>query len=331
MWICRSADPSSRSPRAVRTAPWLRPVGRSAEGLTLIELMLALLTASILLMGLGQVVGESLHSWSSARERNDLTRQARFAMDRMIAAVRGSERLILPLAENSATAYSESVRDVLAVLLDPTLDRDSDGFADADNDKDGLVDEDPGFDQTNDGASGIVGIDDDNDGLIDESSVGDDDEDEDQTGAKDEETLNGVDDDADGAVDEDLHADLNQDGAAGVLGVDDDGDALTDESSAGDDDEDEDDRGTVDEDWRDAVVYRLSGTTLLERFPNINPVDGSDYTESPIADNVSLLRVERLPSGPNDRAVLIDLTLELSGPLGATVSLNSRVRVGGAP
>ncbi len=297
------------------------------QGFTLVELLVAIAIGALLIGALSGVVGQGLRAWGAVRERTDLTQQARFAMDRMVAAVHGTRRLLRPLGENPATAYSESIRDVLAVTLDPTLDRDRDGFADADNDKDGAVDEDIPSDNTNDNEAGIVGIDDDNDGSVDESNKDDDDEDEDQTGNRDEETLNGLDDDGDGSIDEDLDADLNQDGEPGLAGVDDDGDGQIDESDVEDDDEDEDDRGTKDEDWLDPVVYFLSGTTLLERVPNLNPADGSDFTESPIADNVSQFRVERLAPGPNDRAVLLDITLELTGPNGTTMSLNSRVGV----
>ncbi|MBT8437148.1 MAG: hypothetical protein KJP11_07245, partial [Gammaproteobacteria bacterium] len=59
------------------------------------------------------------------------------------------------------------------------------------------------------------------------------------------------------------------------------------------------------------------------------PVDGRDYIESVIAENVTRFRVERLDNG--SVIDIIDLTLELTSPLtGDTVSLRSQVRVGGA-
>jgi type II secretory pathway pseudopilin PulG len=300
---------------------------RRARGFTLLEAVLAVAIAAILLGALAGVTGQSLQALALVREHAALNEDARFAMERMVAAVSGTSRLLLPLGENPATAWSESVRDVLAVTLDPGLDRDQDGFADADNDKDGLVDEDIGSDATGDGASGIVGIDDDNDGGVDESNVADDDEDEDQTGNRDEENLDWSDDDGDGAIDEDLDSDMNLDGAPGLLGIDDDEDGSTDEGDTRDDDED----GAYDEDPVDSVVFFLSGTTLVERLPNLDPSDGLDFTERPIAENVSLFRVERLAPGPNDRAVLVDITLQVASASGETVDLTTRVRVGGGP
>lgn len=299
-------------------SPWepARP-----RGFTLIELLVVLVVSALLIAGMSGVVGQALRVWSVVDGRVDLTREGRFALDRIVSAVNATTNLLIPRPEDPATGYSESVREVLAVTLDPTLDRDGDGFADADNDRDGSVDEDLDDDNTNDGRSGIFGIDDDNDGLIDEHSFRDDDED----GFQNEDRANGLDDDGDGAVDEDLDGDMNGDLDPGVSGVDDDGDGFTDEGSYEDDDED----GSTNEDWLDPVVYFLNGTTLMERIPNLDPVDGTDFSESVLAENVSRFRVERIPPTPNDRALLLSVTLELSGPEGQVVSFSSMVRVGG--
>ncbi|MDH3588288.1 MAG: prepilin-type N-terminal cleavage/methylation domain-containing protein [Gammaproteobacteria bacterium] len=330
-------------------------------GFTLLEVIVSLAIAALLLTALTNIVTGTLDIRDDTRARNEVTRELRFAMDRMVTAVRGSDRLLLPLAENPNTNWRESVREqsvppkppegasklataVLAITLDPMVDRDADGWADANNDKDFLdrnnngsrdadeperVDEDAGADLNNDIAAGILGIDDDGDGLVDESNKEDDDEDEDQTGNKDEDRFNGIDDDKDGAIDEDPGFDMNEDGQAGVSGVDDDGDTAIDESSKEDDDEDEDNSGAKDEDWFDSVVFFLSGTTLMERLPNLNPADGTDYAEYPIAENVTHFRVERVPDAGR-RAVLVDIALELSLPGGEPASVNTRVRVGGA-
>jgi type II secretory pathway pseudopilin PulG len=303
--------------------------GHSAQGFTLLEAVLALAIAAILLGALAGVTGESLRALALVREHETLNEDARFAMERMVTAVSGTSRLLLPLAENPATAWSESVRDVLAVALDPGLDRNLDGFADADNDRDGRSDEDPWVDFTDDGANGIVGIDDDGDGAVDEGGSGplgnyaDDDED----GSFNEDPVNGVDDDGDGIVDEDPDGDWNGDGAPGVAGVDDDADGSTDEGASRDDDED----GNNNEDSVEPVVFFLSGTTLVERQPNLDPADGLDFTERPIAENVGAFQVERLAPGPNDRAVLVEITLQLAAASGETVDLTTRVRVGGGP
>ncbi len=262
------------------------------------------------------------------REHAALTEDGRFAMERMVTAVRDTSRLLLPLAENPGTAWSESVRDVLAVALPPALDRDQDGFADADNDRDGRVDEDPGKNSTADGANGLVGIDDDGDGSVDEGGTdasgkySDDDED----GIFNEDPVNGLDDDGDGITDEDPGADSNGDSEPGLADVDDDVDGETDEGSQTDDDED----GSNNEDFFEPVAFFLSGSKLMERLPNIDPVDGNDFAERIIADNVSLFRVERLPT-PGGRAVLVDITLQVASAEGEAVALQTRVRVGGGP
>jgi type II secretory pathway pseudopilin PulG len=299
--------------------------GHSARGFTLLEAALALAIAAILFGALAGLTGQSLQALTLVREHEALNEDARFAMERMVAAVRGTSRLLLPLAENPATPHSEAVRDVLAVALPPALDRDQDGFADADNDRDGSGDEDPPGDTTRDDANGIVGIDD--DGDVDEGGTdgggtyGDDDED----GSFDEDPVNGFDDDGDGSVDEDPAGDWNGDGQPGIAGVDDDADGSIDEGTRSDDDED----GVVNDDSLDTLAFFLAGTTLVERLPNLDPTDGLDFSERPIAENVSDFRVERLAPGPNDRAVLVDITLQLATASGETVDLNTRVRVGG--
>ncbi len=276
------------------------------------------------MLSLAGVVRNALAVNDDSQERNRLARDGRFALSRIVRIVGTTRRLLVPLAEDAGTPYSESLIDpgMLAVSLPPEVDRDLNGIADADNDADGRVDEDWPRDATNDGKPGIIGIDDDNSGITDVSLAGSADDDE--TGLfADEDPVNGTDDDGDGTVDEDAPADMNGDGAPGVALVDDDGDGSVDEGSADDDDED----GTADEDWIDAVVYFLSGSQLLERFPNLDPTDGTDYTERILAENVSTFRIERLPRGTN-RAELVDITLELSTGE-SSVRFQQRVRVGG--
>lgn len=291
---------------------------RKSPGFTLIEILVALAAGALLLIAVGASVTGALDVWDATQERKELTREAHFAMDRMVAAVRATNLQMIPLPENPATPHTESIRDVLAVTMDPTLDRDRDGFFDVDNDRDGRLDEDPGGNLNADGDGGINGIDDDGDGTVDEGVGTDDDED----GASNEDPINGLDDDGDGAIDEDPGANVNGDGQPGIAGFDDDGDGSTDEGNGSDDDED----GTSNEDWLDFVVYFLSGTDLIERMPNPHPADGNDFTDSVLVENVSLFRVERIPSGTSAQRVLLDLTLELTAPSGTTVSVTSRVR-----
>lgn len=304
------------------------------NGLSLIELLIAVTIAGFLIVGMQGLVGIALDAESSTRARNDSLQQGRFAMQLMVKSVRMTRRLMIPLAENTKTVYSESERDVLAVTLDPTLDRNKDGWADANNDKDYLdinnngsrdsgeperIDEDLDNDITNDGESGIIGIDDDGDGSIDEGGGSDDDED----GVDNDDKQDGIDNDADGSIDEDTHKDMNEDGKSGIMGVDDDYDGSIDEDNNDDDDED----GFRGEDWLDPVVYFLNGTTLMQRVPNINPTDGTDYQENPIAENISAFNVIRIPHGSRG-TILVDITLEITSTDGEVVSFNTRVGVG---
>ena len=324
------------------------PNNKQQSGYTLIELLIALALSAILFTGLGSVVGQALDIHDTVREKNDLTQQARFAMQQMVHAVSRSPLLLLPLNDKPLTTdLTENIREetvppstpepgstlataVLAVTLDPAVDLDGDGTPDADNDADGRLDEDLPADMQNDFGAGIWQIDDDGDGNLDESSSEDDDE---YSFTADEDPINGIDDDGDSNVDEDAPSDMNDDGCPGYCGVDDDSDGLTDE---GGDNSDDDEDGQSDEDWYDPVVFYLAGDTLIQRTPvpwdeSANGfVSGRDFLEEPIAENVTHFRVERIPQN-GDRAVTVDLTLALTSPVtGETVSLNTRIRVGGA-
>lgn len=315
--------------------------GRSKyeAGFTIVELLMSLALAALLMTAMTGLIGGVLDSRDDTVSRGSATRDARFAMQRMVTAVLGTERLLLPLADNPNTNWREHVREqtvpasspegdsalataVLAVTLDPTLDIDVDGVMDADNDRDGRVDEDLDGNNTWDGRAGIKDIDDDGDGAVDESPASDRDDDED--GVADEDWIDGIDNDGDGAVDEDAPADSNNDGQPGIAGFDDDGDGSTDEGLNTNNDED----GPSGDDWLDPVVFFLSGSNLIERSPNLTAWWGGDYSEYVIAENVTRFRVERIPD-TGKRSVLIDITLELTFPNLEPVSLNTRVRVGG--
>lgn len=311
--------------------------------------MLALTLGAMVMLALGTLIQQTLNARMVAQEKQQVAQDAQFAMQRMVRAIARTRLLLIPTPDRPGTSYREHVREetvppsppesgsnkalaVLAVTLDAGIDRDGNGKADADNDGDGRVDEDWPIDSSNDGRAGIAGIDDNGNGSAD-TFVNTDDDDEEGViillPSKNEDPLDGKDNDGDGGVDEDAAADMNGDGFAGVKGVDDDGDGSTDEGSASDDDED----GSSDEDWQDAVVFKLSGSTLMERTPvpwdtdGDSTVDGNDYMENPIAENVTRFRVERV-AGSGFLTPLVDLTLELTGPSGEMVSLNTRVRVG---
>lgn len=319
---------------------------QKSRGFTLIELLLAVAMAGLLIAGIAGLMGQVAQVEAATAERNALTRDARFAMQRMVGATRRTRNLLLPFPDDPGTAWPEHIREqtlpasppiapsvfasaVLAVTQDEAVDLDGDGVPDADNDGDGLFDEDPYGDIYNDTASGIYQIDDDGDGSFDEAPGGQWWDDDEANGA-DEDPVNGVDDDGDGKIDEDWFMDMNSDGEPGIAGFDDDGDSLIDEGSSWDNDED----GTSSEDWLDPVVFYLIGNQLFERTPvpwdetGVGGVTGRDFIASAIADNVTLFRVERVTTTDGD--LLVDLTLELTAASTESVSLNTRVRVGGA-
>ena len=316
------------------------------RGLTLVELLVSVAISLLIFAGLSGVVRMTLASNAAQEQRLDVLRQAQFAMDRMARAVANTRVLMLPLADNPATNWPEHIREetvpasppvgastlataVLAVTLPAYSDLDFDGFPDADNDRDGRIDEDLGADRDNDLAGGIYQIDDDGDGWVDESGLFYYDDDE--QNVIDDDRLDGIDNDGDGSIDEDPPADANGDGCPGRCVVDDDGDGSIDEDGSANDDED----GATDEDWYDPVVFYLSGGTLRERTPvpwdetAAGGITGRDFLTSDIATGVTRLRFERvLPTGGG--APLVDITLELRSADGQSISLNRRVRVGGA-
>lgn len=311
------------------------------KGLSLLELLISIAIAGLLIAAISGVVGTALNAERGTRVQNDTLQQARFAMQRMVNAVSKTRYLMIPLGENPATVWKESERNVLSVTLDPTLDRNKDGWADANNDKDFLdvnnngsknvgeperIDEDLSNDSTNDGNTGIIGIDDNGDGIIDTGSSSNNDEDgtslEDSIGDWNNDGV--ADDDQDGSLDEDVQQDMNKDDKPGIAGKDDDLDGAIDEGVKIDDDDED---GLASEDWLDPVVFFLNGTTLMERIPNINPASGADYTEYPIADNVSQLLVKRIMGG-NASTALVDITLTLTPPGVEPITLNTRIGVG---
>ncbi len=316
-------------------------------GFTLIELLVAVTLAAMLLAATTGIVRNALDTDELVEERNTLNRDARFALQRMVQATSNSRRLLLPLADKPASNWPENIREqtvpasppvgdstfataVLAVALPKYVDLDSDGYPDADDDRDGLIDEDLPNDAQHDFLPGIMLIDDDGDGQIDEGNGYSDDE----STTNNDDPLNGIDDDGDGNVDEDPASDSNGDGCPGICGVDDDGDGNIDDGSADDDDED---GGTFDDPY-DPVVFYLDSDTLIERMPvpwnedgisaPDGPVDGRDFVESVVAENVTLFRVERIAGTTDPQLVL--LRLQLTGPSGQLVGMETRVRVGGA-
>lgn len=116
---------------------------------------------------------------------------------------------------------------------------------------------------------------------------------------------------------------MTRDNKAGIKDFDDNYNGLIDEGHTFDDDED----GLKDEDWLDPVVFFLSGTTLKQRIPNLNPIDGTQYTEYVIADNVSQFQVSRI-NGGDGKTALVNIVLTLTPPAAESVTLNTRIAVG---
>ena len=251
---------------------------KQQSGLSLIELLLSLSLAAVIMLGVSAVANTSVTAGRYSAGRIALDTELQQALLRMRESVARTRKLMIPSPDNPATAQDESLRSVLAVTLDPLLDRDLDGWSDANNDTDfedldgdtaqddgepQRIDEDTGNDMNADGSSGIAGIDDDGDGSIDEDNKKDDDED----GSNDEDYLN-TDTDDDLAVGEDL----------GKKAVD-----------GGDEDDDGD--GATDEVWIDVVVFYVdSDRNLRQHLPAIDAGSGIDSS----ADMILLSRVSEL-------------------------------------
>ncbi len=321
---------------------------RNIRAFTYVELLIVVSISGVIMLALMGVVNTATESGETVRQRNDQVQQVRFALNRMVDMTSRSPGLLLPLVDNPATNWPENLREqtipasppvgdssfasaVLAIKLPRDIDLDQDGIPDADDEGDGLFDDDFPNDNQHDFAPGIVGIDDDGDGSVDEGNGYDDDED----GSENEDPLDGIDNDGDGSIDEDTSTDMNADGCPGLCGVDDDGSGNISTGNAANDDEDP---GEF-EDPIDPVVYYLNGSNLVERLPARwdtdgisvpdGPVDGRDFIEANIAENVTRFRVERVDH--HNVRELVDLTLELTDPVsGETISLQTMVRIGGA-
>lgn len=322
--------PCSRKTRGSIPGSGKHAMPTKEAGFTLLELLICLALSTVIILGISDILATTLATRSTVQAENDAALQAEFAMDRMRRMVSGSRRLLLPLAENPATAWSESMRDVLAVTLPSTIDLDNNGVPDADNDADGLLDEDLPGDNYNNGEAGIIGIDDDGDGSVDESDSPFFYNDNDENNIDSDDEIDGVDNDGDGSIDEDMHQDMNRDFEPGIAGVDDDGDGSIDEGHLSDDDED----GINNEDWFDPVVFYLAGTTLVERLPvpwdedGNSTITGNDYVESPLADNVTRFEVTWQDPG-SGRPLLVTILLELTAPDNNPYVLTATVRLGG--
>ena len=97
---------------------------RPAYGFSLIELTAALAIAGLLLAGLYTLVIQTSAMRTSSERVNDTVLEMQFALDRMVHGAQESRRILLPL--------DGVARDVFAVTLPASVDRDGNGVADAD-------------------------------------------------------------------------------------------------------------------------------------------------------------------------------------------------------
>lgn len=263
------------------------------RGFSVVEMLTALAIGAMLLGGLYQLLQSTL-GWSTANEgRNRAVLEAQFAFNRMVRAAAEGRMLILPLGTVTRAHF--------AVTLPPGLDRNGDGFPDADSDFDGLLDEDHSADMTNDQANGLFDFDDDADGSADEGPVSGADDDE--SGVSNDDDIDGIDNDGDGLIDEDN----------GLIG-------------------DEDGDGVSNEDGYDAWLYFLSGNKLLERTrvpwdtDNSGTVTGRDVVTSQLLENVTLLEARREVTSSG--STLLHLKMNVADPAGEVVTLETTVRIG---
>lgn len=286
---------------------------KRTAGLTLVEMLIALLIASVVVGALTQVLSSGMQMNAAMMNRASLQADADFAMQRIGLALARTPELLVPQVDNTKTSWKENLRRetvpasspqtgstrdsaVLAVAVDMSRDLDGNGVPDCDNDGDGKCSEDSSGDRTDDDRAGIAGIDDNGDGVVDNGGSGrrsDDDED----GASGEDPVNGLDDDNDGRIDEDPSHDRNADGKPGIAGVDDDG--ATDEGfwyPHFDNDEDGDNA----DDPMETTVFYVDGSQLIERTNvpwdsnNSGDVTSADLVREVIAENITLLSFERL-------------------------------------
>ena len=252
------------------------------------------------MLSLSGALGGILDSSRSLESRRQAMQDSRFALNRIERHLRGSPAAVIPSRNTSVSS--------LALVLNPELDIDGDGFADADNDQDGRSNEDPGADRFATGVNGLFGIDDDNDGVTDETDVGTTDND-DEDDARNEDPANLIDDDGDGLVDEDTGADLNADGCPGSCGVDDDADGSLDEGDTADDDED----GASDEDWIDVITVQLIGSSLVESYPARDATSGTNRINATLVDDVSSFLVTRTAQTSGWEEIEIELVVDIAG------------------
>jgi len=110
-------------------------------GLTLAELLVALVVLSIVTLGMAHTIDAYLRVYDEGEQQRDTFGQARFAMDRMVMFVENTDDIVIGGDKsNQVLIVSERVMDVYSNATQSYYP-EGDGFLDADNDVDGLVNE----------------------------------------------------------------------------------------------------------------------------------------------------------------------------------------------
>ena len=130
-------------PRTLRPAPGPACAGDARSGVTLVELLIAMAILALVAVGLRQVVGAAVSSFSAARKGQDLLANGRFAMERIAFFAQESEGFVIP-----ASNTLQVVERVLDVYDNTThaYAPAGDGLLDADNDSNRRVNADILFD-----------------------------------------------------------------------------------------------------------------------------------------------------------------------------------------
>ena len=84
---------------------------RSQNGFTLVEIMAAVVILAMLIIGLSSVIENSIDSRAYLAERSEMTREAEFAMDRMVRTVSQSRELLVPQADKPLTNWPDNIRE----------------------------------------------------------------------------------------------------------------------------------------------------------------------------------------------------------------------------
>ncbi|MBW2622257.1 MAG: prepilin-type N-terminal cleavage/methylation domain-containing protein [Deltaproteobacteria bacterium] len=120
----------------------IRVINGNRSGFTLIELLISVAILGIIMVGLSQVLGTALSSYENTKGKQDLIREARYAMERMVMFIQETDGLVLP----DTTAFQENlkVNERLLNMYDNQSGGflvDGDSWLDADNNFNQIVNE----------------------------------------------------------------------------------------------------------------------------------------------------------------------------------------------